>query len=58
MWKNVVNIGHHYFHNVDMSKANIHIMKIMLTDIHHIMLLEKCVNKCAFILPNVRTFFT
>ena len=34
MWKNVVNIGHHYFHNVDMSEANIHIMKIMLTDIH------------------------
>ena len=34
MGKNVVNIGHHYFHNVDMSEANIHIMKIMLTEIH------------------------
>ena len=36
MGKNAVNIGQHYFHNEDLSEAKIHIMKIMLTDIHGI----------------------
>ena len=30
----VVNIGQHYFHNVDFRFAQNHIMKIMLTNIH------------------------
>mgnify|MGYP003325868663 CR=1 FL=1 len=34
MWKNVVNIGQHYFHNGNLSEAKMPIMKIMLTDIH------------------------
>ena len=33
---NVVNIGQHYFHNVYIRFAHIHIMKIMVTDIHDI----------------------
>ena len=33
---NVVNFGQHYFHNVYIRFAHIHIMKIMLTDIHDI----------------------
>ena len=32
----VVNIGQHYFHNVYIRFAHIHIMKIMVTDIHDI----------------------
>ena len=37
--KNAVNIGQHYFHNEDLSEAKIHIMKIMLTDIHGIIII-------------------
>ena len=33
---NAVNIGQHYFHNVNFRFAQILIMKIMLTDIHGI----------------------
>ena len=39
MGKNAVNIGQHYFHNEDLSEAKIHIMKIMLTDIHGIIII-------------------
>ena len=34
-----VNIGQNYFHNEDLSEAKIHIMKIMLTDIHGIIII-------------------
>ena len=37
--KNAVNIGQHYFHNEDLGEAKIHIMKIMLTDIHGIIII-------------------
>ena len=33
---NAVNIGQHYFHNVNFRFAQILIIKIMLTDIHGI----------------------
>ena len=36
MGKNVRNFGQHYFHNVDLSEAKIHIIKIMLTKIPYI----------------------